>query len=226
MPTRKANQVPVAELVLDFAVYPRGSTIDETHASRLAEALRAGETFPAIVADRKSRRVVDGFHRCRAYQRVFGDNAISEVEWRDYPDDGALFKDAGRLNVRHGLRLSRLDEAHCMAVAARLGIPDSEMSEILALTQKKYDELRAARFGTDANGEPVLLKRSNRHLAGSKVTKRQAAGNARSSGWRLDFHIDQLVNALEHDLVNYQDPAIVPKLRRLTELLDRVLVLH
>jgi hypothetical protein len=225
MPRTTTKTVRVAELVLDFSVYPRDS-VDDQHIARLAEARRAGETFPPIIADTRSRRVADGFHRCRAYLRADGDDAVCEVDWRDYPDDEALFKDAAKLNTRHGLKMSRFDEAHCMAVAMRLGISDTEMAEVLALTQTKYDELRAARFATDSKGEPVLLKRSNRHLAGGKVTKRQAAGNAKSSGWRLDFHIDQLVNALEHDLVNYQDPAVMPKLRRLAELLDKVLLIH
>jgi hypothetical protein len=200
--------------------------LDDAHTARLTEALRAGETFPPVIAEHRSRRLVDGFHRSRAYLRAFGDEATCTVDWRDYADDRALFKDAGRLNVRHGLRISRIDEAHCMAVAARLGIPDAEMAEVLALTQQKYDELRTARFATSADGQPVLLKRSNRHLAGCSISADQAAGNARSSGWKLDFHADQIMNAVEHQLVNYQDSAVVAKLRRLREMLDTIKALQ
>jgi hypothetical protein len=213
--------IPVVELVLDYSLYPRG-TVDEQHAARLAEARRAGQTFPPIVVDSKSKRVADGFHRCKAELRAHGEDAVISVEWRDYASDAELFKDAARLNARHGLRISRLDEAHCMAVAMRLGIDESELAEILALTQQKYEELRAARFATDSTGESVLLKRANTHLAGSKITKKQAAGNAKSSGWRLTFHVDQLINAFEHDLVDHEDLKLLPKLRRLSELLDRV----
>jgi hypothetical protein len=217
--------VPVAELILDFSLYPRTVT-DEAHAARLAEALRAGETLPPVVAEQKTRRVVDGFHRIRAYLRAIGDEATCQVEWRDYASDVDLFLDAAKLNARHGLRISRLDEAHCMAVAARLGVKDTELAAVLALTAEKYEQLRASRFGTDNHGDPVLLKRSSRHLAGGRLTRKQIAGNAKSSGWRLDFHIDQIINAIESDLVNYQDQTLMPKLQRLHQLLDRSIAAH
>jgi hypothetical protein len=214
--------VPVVELVLDYSLYPR-TALDDRHASRLAEAVKAGETLPPVVADHRSKRVSDGFHRCKAHLLVNGDTAVTQVEWREYADDAELFKDATRLNARHGLRISRFDEAHCMAVAMRLGVGESDLAEILALTQTKYEELRAARFATAASGEAVLLKRSNRHLAGSTITKKQAAGNARSSGWRLAFHIDQVINAIQSDLLEHDDLKTVAKLRKLSELLDKVL---
>jgi len=215
-------KVKAADLVLDFTVYPR-TVVDEQHAARLAEALRAGVTLPPIIADRASRRVVDGFHRTKAHLRVGGEDAVIAVEWRDYAGDTELFLDAAKLNTGHGLRISRLDEAHCMAIAQRLGVADSELAGVLALTAEKYEKMRAERFATGGNGEPVLLKRSARHLAGGKLSRKQISGNAKSSGWRIDFHIDQIVNALESDLVNYQDATLVPKLRRLHDLLDRAL---
>jgi hypothetical protein len=113
-----------------------------------------------------------------------------------------------------------------MAVAMRLGIPSEDLAAVLALTLDKYEALRAARFATDTEGKPVLLKRSNRHLAGTKLTKKQVHGNSKASGWQLTFHIDQLINALEANLVDYHDDAVVPKLRRLHKVLDDVLAAH
>jgi hypothetical protein len=226
MPTRKPDStVLAAELVFDYSLYPRSVT-DDAHVARLAEALRAGETFPPVVADRRSRRLVDGFHRVKAYLRVLGDEATCTVEWRDYPTEQELFLDAAKLNARHGLRISRLDEAHCMAVAIRLGIEPADLAAVLALTVEKYEALRQARFAVDANGEPVLLKRSNRHLAGTKVTAKQVKGNVKASGWRLTYHADQLINALESNLVDYQDATVVPKLERLHALLEKTIAVH
>jgi hypothetical protein len=92
MTVKRPDTVLCVELVQDYSLYPRTVT-DDAHVARLVEALRAGETFPPVVADKASRRVVDGFHRIKAYIRAEGDEAKCAVEWRDYADDQARSTD-------------------------------------------------------------------------------------------------------------------------------------
>ena len=68
------REIAIAEVVLDFDLYPR-SQIDSQHVSSMCEAERAGAEFPPIVIDKKSKRVIDGFHRYTKQQRVHGPGA-------------------------------------------------------------------------------------------------------------------------------------------------------
>lgn len=58
-----------AELILDYGLYPRHS-IDSQHVSYMVESIRAGVALPPVVIDKKSKRVVDGFHRVTAFQHL------------------------------------------------------------------------------------------------------------------------------------------------------------
>jgi hypothetical protein len=223
---RKATVERVASLILDESIYPR-SGIGEQRIGRLADALRAGVTLPALIVDTNGRRLIDGVHRSRAYLRVFGAEAETLVEWRTYPGDqkeadAAAFTEAANLNAGHGEPLSSYDLAHCLDVARRLSIPDDELPAVLSLTIAKVQQIRAERFATGPTGEQVLLKRSSRHLAGKGLTAKQVAGNTQSSGMEVVFHINQVINALESGLVDRSNPALAARLDRLGELIHAV----
>jgi hypothetical protein len=220
MATAKPERL--ASLVLDFTIYPR-SAVDAHHVARLAEALRAGVELPPPVADRKSRRVVDGFHRIKARLQVDGVEATAPVEWRTYQDEVALFVDAAACNSHHGLRLSRLDEAHCIEVAQRLGVPDDQVATVLAITRQKFEDMRSRRFATGPDGEPVLLKTANRHLAGQRLNAKQVQGNSRASGMSLIFHIDQIINALKSGTADGTDLSVLARLRDLVVLAQSII---
>jgi hypothetical protein len=213
------EKVKATSLVLDFTLYPR-MTVDDHHVSRLAEARRAGESFPPVIADDTTRRLTDGFHRLKTVLRVDGDDAMIDVEWRHYTDDADLFQDAITLNSRHGLRISRLDEAHCMAIAQRLGISPTQVASALTLTLGKFEELKASRLASSPRGEPVVLKGQTRHLAGQRLTAKQVAGNTRASGMSIRHHVDQVINAVTNGLVDRDDMALLGRLRELHKLLD------
>lgn len=208
---------PLSTLIFDGTIYPR-TAIDSHHVTRLAEALRSGESFPPLVADKASRRIVDGVHRSKAYIQEGGPDATALVEWRTYKDEIALFIDAVALNSHHGLRISRLDEAHCIQVAQGLGVPDEQVAQVLRITREKYDQMRSRRFATAPDGSPVLLKAVNRHLAGQTLSRKQVEGNSRASGMTLAFHIDQVINALESGIADGTDLTILGRLRHLVDL--------
>ena len=72
------KKLKASELIEDFSIYPRNGVFDG-HVHDLAEALRAGAALPPVVADSKSKRLTDGFHRVRSHVRVFGPEAVIEV---------------------------------------------------------------------------------------------------------------------------------------------------
>lgn len=219
MPTERA-----ASLVLDYGIYPR-MVVSQHLIRRYVEVLRTGVVFKdAVVADRGSRRVIDGFHRCTAALRHFGPEAELEVEWRDYADEHAMFLDAAGLNVAHGMPLSRFDAAHCIEVARRLGVPEDRMARVLGLTEHKYEHEKATRFAEGPDGQLVLLKRSVQHMAGHKLTDRQVMGNAHASGWPLRFHVDQTINMLDNGLADLSEAGLLDRLHTLAHVLARYVI--
>src|SRR3990172_8850015 len=85
-PPKTADLVACSDLVLDFTIYPR-SSVDATTVSQYVLALQAGEQFPPIIVDRKTKRVVDGFHRVKAYIIAHGDETKIPGIWGDFKDE-------------------------------------------------------------------------------------------------------------------------------------------
>lgn len=197
MSARKPQMVPAASLVLDFGLYPRHQLIG-VNLRTLNEALDAGETLPSVIVDRTSKRVIDGFHRVTLALRRDEDIA---VEWRTYKDDAAMFLDAVALNARHGVPLEPFDRARCLEIADGFGIGVSTLASALAVNVDVLGALRATRTAFTPKGAPVTIKRSLRHKAGTKLTEKQVKANERSSGWPVSFHANQIVEAIEADLV-------------------------
>lgn len=67
--TAALDQLPIDAIVWDPSIYPRAkwstSTID-----RYVDALEAGDTFPPVVVEAGSRRLLDGRHRQLAYVKA------------------------------------------------------------------------------------------------------------------------------------------------------------
>src|SRR3989304_5097614 len=99
----RTEKVPLEELVEDFEVYPR-TMVSAPHVATLCDAIQAGQNLPPIVADRKSKRVTDGFHRLRAAKRLKLEKI--ECEFRSYKSEADLFADAVRMTSAHGRPLA------------------------------------------------------------------------------------------------------------------------
>lgn len=215
------ESLPASELVLDFSFYPR-HTLDRHNLRSILTALEAGEHLPPVRADRASRRVTDGFHRVTAYLRLDA-NLPVEVDLIDYPDEAAMLLDAGRANARHGARLTSYDQAHYLGLCDGRGISREDAAEALAITVDKADAIRRSRTGYDKAGRPLQIKRSARHLAGQELDDSQVRANERSSGWPLSFHCEQIINALDGGIFNWDEESEVAALRHLSEVLARYL---
>jgi hypothetical protein len=213
------TRLKAAVLIFDYAVYPR-SDLDTSNMSRLRAARDAGIAFAPVVADRASRRIVDGFHRVRLVLEADPEGDI-DVELRDYADDDELLLDAARRNAVHGARLTSWDVSHCLALATERGIALAHMAAALSITADKAEQIRRSRTAYDPNGKPVQIKRSAGHLAGKKLTPTQVDANERASGWSVRFHCDQIINALDGGLLDQNDPGEIDALRRLAEVLER-----
>jgi ParB-like chromosome segregation protein Spo0J len=213
-------RVPAVELVEDLSLYPR-LQVDDWYVSRLAEALRSGAALPPIVADRASKRIVDGFHRRRAALRAFGPTAEVDVLFRDYPDERSLYLDALRLNAHHGKRLTTAEEVRAVLRGQELGLEPRVIADTLAIRVEKLEGLLEKKTARGTIEPVVVLKPSFSHLAGEKLTQEQEQANKHSGGHQASFYARMLIQLIESGAVDESNRILMERLKKLYELLDK-----
>lgn len=100
------SEIALNSVVFDESIYPRAEWSQRT-VDRYAEALAAGETFPPIVLERGTNRLLDGMHRARAHQAA--EVQTIAVEYHDIPAGVPPKLYAASLSVTHGDRVSGED---------------------------------------------------------------------------------------------------------------------
>jgi hypothetical protein len=212
---------PLSSLVLDFDFYPRGS-VDSHHVNEIASAMQAGAPMPPIVIDKKSKRIVDGFHRYRAYLRLHGEAFEIDCVEKDYANDKELFLDTMRFNASHGRALTQHDKAHCIILAKQFRIQHELIAEALNITPDRIGVLTSTRMGK-VGAAPIALKSTISHMAGRNLTPAQSTANDKLSGMQQSFYANQLITLIENDLIDAEDENLMRSLSRLADLLPRVL---
>lgn len=214
------RKMQLSELVLDFDIYPRAD-VDSHHISSLAEAIAAGAELPPIVIDKQSKRIVDGFHRFRAYQKMKLD--VIEVIEKQYQDDKALFLDTMRYNSAHGVKLDTHDKAHCAILAERLSIDANALSAALNITTDTLSSIKVGRTAKDENSMLIPIKRTIAHMSGEKLTKEQEKANEKLSGMNQSFYANQLITLIENHMIDYKNRKLLARLGILSRLIDNLL---
>lgn len=218
------RNIKISRLVLDFELYPR-DRLEPYNVNQMAEALRAGLELPPITVDRRSKRVVDGFHRVEAYRKVYGARSKIPAELKDYKDDAEMFVDAVRLNANHGRQLSPYDRARCIAKAEALKLEPKIIASALNMTLERIGEMKAQRFAT-YKMEPQVLKRTTAFLAGKELSDDEAQYNIKAGGMHQTFYINQVIAMLEADTVNWENQRVSNALKKLCDLLDKALMVR
>ena len=213
----------IASLVLDETIYPR-HTVSIANVSSIAEAIMAGATVPPILVSRSSNaslnnRVVDGFHRVRAFERLYGADYEIEVVFKRYRDKRGMLADAISANVGRGQDLSRWDSMRCVELAEEVGMTIDTLAQLLQWQPERLQAYRESKTGTTIDQRKVMLKRSLRHRVGKPLTKAQEVVNEQSSGMPALFHINQIVALLETDLMP-ESEQIAVRLQHLCELVQ------
>lgn len=212
----KTKLVPLASLVEDYQLYPRHQ-IDEVHVNDMVHALQAGTPLPRIIAEEKTLRIVDGFHRVRAFRKVLGEDGSVRVELRGYPDEIELFADAARLNAGHGRKLNRNDQIRIILRGRDLGADDDTIATWLHVGPERVHVL-AVRVATGPDGEQVALKRGAEHFAGRHMTAEQVGALRQMRGAQTLRLVRELIRLLETDVANLADDGVRAELLRLADL--------
>ena len=224
----KTSKVKVGLLVEDLDVYPRES-IDSTHVGHIADAIESGAELPPVIADRKSKRTVDGFHRCRAYRRLFGDDYECAVVWRDYKTEAELFADAMRLNSAHGNNITPHDRTRCILIGEKLGMVAEDIADALHITVDRLENIKETRLGkrrataVSPQGDDMPLKYPVRHMAGKTLTAPQVKIMPDLGGNQQAFYANQLVKLIDAKLLDTDNERLMDRLAVLHEKLHDVL---
>lgn len=226
----KPVTVKVAELVFDWDLYIRPS-IDTSIVRELIEAEQAGEKQEPIVGDRKSRKVIDGWHRCRKELRLHKDDATIEVIWKDYKNQGEMLEDSIRLNARRGRRLDKQSHARIAILAKRCKLKIDVVAAAMGVTREYVEGCMertaiAPSTGKSTIGEEIALKRTTLHMAGKKLTKKQVIGNTKAGGHHASYYVRQLLNLIENNLLDKEDEQLMELLQTLHQQLDAVVTVH
>ena len=222
------SKIKIGLLVEDLDVYPRES-IDTTHVGHIADAVESGAVLPPIVADSKSKRIVDGFHRRRAYMRLYGDDYETNVTLVTYKSEADLFADAVARNACHGNNITPHDRTRCLLIAGRLGIADCDIARALNITVDRVNEIRATRLGkrrasaVSVDGDDVPLKYPARHMAGQTLTAAQVKVMPDLGGNQQAFYANQLIKLIETRLLDMTNERLIERLKVLREMLDGIL---
>lgn len=214
------TKLKVAEIILDFSLYPR-IDVDDQNVRYIVGALEAGKVMPPIIIDRKSKRCVDGFHRTRAYTRLHGGDHEVEVIDNEYASEAEMLLDAIRFNASHGRTLSTADRTHCIIRCEELKLEPAIIASELNLTIERYGELRLTRIGklTGKRQTLIPLKRTIAHMAGRTLTSQQVETNKRLSGMNTLFYVNQLIMLIESDLIDKSSAEVLDGLKRLASLI-------
>jgi len=213
------KQIKVAELMFDYTLYPRNN-IDAGNVRFLVDAISAKVDLPPIVVEKDSLRIVDGFHRGKAYLRVLGEDGEITVLPRKYKSEAHLFLEAMRLNANHGVKLDPCDRMHCLIIADRLKIDEEEVAGALNMPTERLAKLRSTRTGFTKNGQPLALKNTIRkQFAGKKLTKRQEEANGKFSGWSQVFYVNQVIELIESNMLDVENESLMGRIKVLDDLL-------
>jgi hypothetical protein len=216
--------VKAIELVMDWNLWPRQSVerLDSTNISRMRNALRNGIKLPPVIAEGKTNKIVDGFHRTQAHLDVYGDSADIEVEYRDYENEAQMYLESGRLNATHGLPMSPKDKVHFILKARKLKIPPVAIAEAIGTNVEDMKDFVKKRTAKSQTGENIPLSYGAKAMAGKTLTPVQEHYVKHANACIPEMYISMLINALNADGVIIKDNTI-EKLRELNKLITALL---
>lgn len=230
--------VKLSELVEDFDIYPRHS-VDSAYVSELARAIQAGVSLPLVRVDKKTKRIVDGFHRARAWRKVLGRGGEIEADLHSYASEQALLKEAIELNAAHGRKLDQQDRSRAALLLERNGVTVKEIAVVLHTTEQRVQELINVRVvlvkpppqdkPVSGAPPPAPEKRPAKPVAypqpgksPRELSPEQYRVMESSGGHRTAQTVTQLTRELEAGLVDLSVPGLSEKLWRLHDVIESV----
>lgn len=213
-------KIKIEKLVLDYDLYPR-TQVDSVHVNDIVNAIDAGVEMPPLLVDRKTKRVVDGFHRYKAYEKRRYTSI--EATMKSYRSEKDIYLDAVSLNSSHGRRFAHYDQVRVIARSEQLNMPVEVIATALNITTKRVEELRLSKQAVDNNGRVMAIKRTLSHFRQKELTVRQVRGNDKAGGMSSMYYVNQVINIVENGILDHENIGLMERVATLRDLLNKVL---
>lgn len=221
----ETRMIKIEKFVLSDEFYPRGHC-DFRTVNTYAEAMKQGAEFPPVTAVSEGNGkyyLLDGWHRYRAWERLESEQVPAVV--LDLPRS-KWFAEALKLNITHGKPLTQTEKINAILRLRKDGMEKQSIGDLMQITVDYAEQLLASRVALhdDLDRSGITLKPALAEVK-DQIEKRHFDVDAletiqrQLSGQKQYRMIGQLVNLLESDLLNDDDPRVAKGLDRLRELL-------
>lgn len=217
--------VRVADLVKDLDIYPR-TRVSSKNVANLVAALEGGHQLPPLEADELSLRIIDGFHRCEAYLKVFGPDHEVEVNLRHYESDTEMLLASINANSTHGQQLHEIEKRRLVLRLRDAGTDDDTIGFVLRIPPPKIEKITLHTASVQIGGGGFrleALKKPHFHFAGREMTEPQARAARSAPGVPYSLVIRQLRDGLRERLIDQNDGRLMLHLGALAEEINAYL---
>jgi hypothetical protein len=211
---QKAKVLLVSSLVIVDDLDPRGGS-DHIAVNDYAAALALGDTFPPILVDEPTMRVIDGRQRVRAFQKA-GRKKIS-AHLTAVVDDKDFYLKAVESNAKNGIRFSEIEKKNIRLKASQLGIEEARTLAALRLPIERIKPIPMGRFCD----EPFPLKNAAAHMDGRALTDEQFEVHRSLGGQRQADIFGTAKRVIQTDLTDWKNGVVVRQLIALCNVLIR-----
>ena len=205
------SKIKLSLLIFDFEVYPRHK-ISEYQVNELYQAIEAGKNLDPIIWDHATKTIIDGFHRVKAYKKIYGLDYEIDGNVIECKDKAEMILRSIEYNNKHGLKLSAWDKARCIALARAHKIKEDVIRKALAIPEERYKTLKE-RTVVVKNKNGKILKRIQLKRGQEKIAKKQngiyvteeeaeAIEGGGTTGLKAEIRIQTLIKDI--DLNNFE----------------------
>lgn len=216
----KIQEIAITSLVQDFNFYPR-TMVSNVTVNDFAEAIRAGATLPPVRVCSETMRVIDGYHRIAAYKKLELEAIPATLE--KVEDDADFYLRAVEANAQHGHRYTPFDQSRIIQRSVELGLPIERLTGALQVSKTKIEEIQKGWFAKNEAGGLEAVKRTIGHMTGKTLTHRQLEANRKLSGMQQSFYVNQILELINADLIDWDNRQLIEKLHTLHSALGEVL---
>ena len=192
-------QVRVGDVVADYTLAVR--EINGQVVSRYAHAMRQGDTFPPIVIDKNTMRLIVGFHRFAAYKSFQKPDLEVPAILKEFKNETEMLIYAAGDNRRNGYPMTTFEQKNIHWRLNRLGVEEVLIAETLGLSVDKLKTWSADSVIVGKDRQP--LKRGLKHMRNQKV-KPEVYEDIKQhySGWNVTFHANQIIKQLKNNTLD------------------------
>ncbi len=200
------DTIKLGDIVEDGTLMIR--EINQQKVNEYAEAMTLGEVFPPMKVDKKSKRLVCGFHRNKGYQIVYNPEEEINVEYKDYKDEAEMLLDAYSDNRKNGLPLSPWDRKKGVFRLKQHNIPEKIIRLTLGLTEERWNKWDADTIivlNEDSGKKEEKPKKGGLNQIEEVSEKVYSNIEKHYSGWNVTFHAKQILMHINDETINKEN---------------------